>query len=143
MAESAETIEKRKARQRAYYQAHKEQILAYAKEWRRRNPERTRENKRKWYERRKHDGIPYHVLYYQAHKEKMREYAKAWRDKHRERYRMLQKKYAKRRKERLASESAKKKNLDIAKVAAMFKSKEAAGHFMWIVNKNKKKEVVQ
>lgn len=65
----------------------------------------------------------------QAHKEHLAVYNKEWRKKHPEKV----KEYGMRKANKKVS------NTDIAKVAALFKNKEAAGHFLWIVNNKKKK----
>jgi len=79
------TTEYEKARMRAYYRAHKEEILARNKKWREEHPERIKA----YIETRKNAGAEYRLKrsecnkrYYVKNKEKIAEYRKAWLAKH-------------------------------------------------------------
>lgn len=47
------TLSERRAKQRAYYHAHRERMQAQNREWRRQHPERVRQVSRDRYQRRK------------------------------------------------------------------------------------------
>lgn len=76
------TDEERKAQMRAYYIAHREKLLAYAKEYRKAHPEKFTYAGRAKSTEAKLKRAEWYRKYYQKNKERIRAYNKAWRESH-------------------------------------------------------------
>ena len=65
---------------KAYYEAHKEQLKEHMKEYSKAYYQAHKESKKAWYEANKESQKEYMKSYYQAHKEQLKEYTKAWKE---------------------------------------------------------------
>ena len=65
---------KNKEKRKEYYKRHREKILEYAKEWRKRNPEKIREYMRRYYLKHKEKLLEKQRKWYRENKEKVLKY---------------------------------------------------------------------
>lgn len=73
--------EKRKVSQNAWYEANKEKKKAYSKAWYEANKEKRKASKKAWYEANKENVKAYNKAYKEANKEKKMAYQKAYENK--------------------------------------------------------------
>lgn len=139
----AERDAEKKAYRREYYKKNRVRLRQLQDDWRKRNPEKVAEYRRRSEIKRKANGgekqREYNKRYYETHKEQQREYQRNWVERNKEHVREYQRNYqrmyaaAKRKKKKGKG----KAEVNVKVAASLFSDPVQKAHFMWIVNHNK------
>ena len=142
--ERRKSAERKKARKRAYYQEHKEEMRAYFREYIKAHPEKRNRYRATSSARKKIQG--YNRQYYQAHKDVYKQRNLVWRTNNPEKVKEYNRRAQERRRqcrlEKQKKAETAKNSADLEKAKAMFKNPAMAAHLQWLADNRKKKETI-